>query len=369
MPQLGWRSASQQLLSLLLGEDEGLHAEQALTGGAAAAEIPCTVAAAPAAGLGLRIRSRPPLASAFLSLEPAALPSSSSSVCWPHSGGFRRRRAADLLTEVKATAFQEMPGQGGQEAGLQDGGAEEADEGAASPEDQQAAAQAAQNAEEEVAAEAAGGDAGDDKPVPMKWANTEGLPTVTVKSTANQYNAIDMADGDGGKSSVFRPNLGCKCGDWRPAASHPTLVFKKGFLQAHPDFKNIVDKIKVHMEDTTENPPVVHWDAEYDLRRFTNPAQLAAGQIRLAETLPAIPGSGAQVRFMTFCPKDGPHNYSLKVTALDTAGREIPYFKDAESTYEAIPAPEEPEGVDAAAAGDPAAATDPNDAEAAAAEA
>jgi len=92
------------------------------------------------------------------------------------------------------------------------------------------------------------------------------------------------------------------------------------------------------MEDTTEDPPVVHWDAQYDMQRFRGGEEAEAGTMTLKETHPSIPGSGSQVEFMTFCPKDGvTHSYSLKVTAIDRDGNEMEELKDSESTFQATP--------------------------------
>merc|ERR1712070_230285 len=118
------------------------------------------------------------------------------------------------------------------------------------------------------------------------------------------------------------------------APSHPSIQLNSDFVKGHPAFAKNVERLSVHMEDTTKQPPVVHWDAEYDVSRFMRKEHKVADIINLPETLPAVPGSGKQVRFMTFCPQDGPHTYSLKVTAIDKSGEEMELLKDAESTYE-----------------------------------
>eukprot|EP00927_Polykrikos_kofoidii_P078694 TRINITY_DN75505_c0_g1_i1.p1 TRINITY_DN75505_c0_g1~~TRINITY_DN75505_c0_g1_i1.p1 ORF type:complete len:360 (-),score=51.82 TRINITY_DN75505_c0_g1_i1:75-1154(-) len=177
----------------------------------------------------------------------------------------------------------------------------------------------------------------DEDDAELVWQNTEGLPTVTVTAPSQAYFSKDMADSPG--EATFRPTLGCKCGNWRPAPSHPTIEFRKEFLQQHPTFKATVDKIRVHMEDITKQS--VHWDAEYDIRRFMSKDPKMKDRLVLKETFPAVPGSGKQVRFMTFCPADGPHTYKLRVTGLDREGAVIPYLSEVESTYEATPPAEE----------------------------
>jgi len=162
------------------------------------------------------------------------------------------------------------------------------------------------------------------------WNNADGLPTVSQTRSSSAYDTPDMADGG---NSSFRPNLGCKCNDMRPAPSHPVIQLRKDFLVAYPEFLNKLDRLKVHMEDITNKPPVVVWDAQYDMKRFGD----QGNQGMLKETHPAIPGEGKQVRFMTFCPTGGPHSYSLKVTGLDQDGNELQDLIDSESTFQATP--------------------------------
>lgn len=184
------------------------------------------------------------------------------------------------------------------------------------------------------------------KPAPtIAWENTEGLPDVTINQQAAEYFSEDIGNLPG--QSVFNPTFGCKCGDWRPAPTHPSITFRPEFLASHPDFLANVAKLKVHLEDTTANK--VHWDAEYDIARFR--AVRAAGstaapnfQKGLAETVPAIPSSGQALRFMTFCPPEGgpPHSYELTVTALDQFNDPIEYFSDAKTSLSVSPPPPEP---------------------------
>eukprot|EP00928_Gymnodinium_smaydae_P078916 TRINITY_DN62972_c0_g1_i1.p1 TRINITY_DN62972_c0_g1~~TRINITY_DN62972_c0_g1_i1.p1 ORF type:complete len:347 (+),score=76.14 TRINITY_DN62972_c0_g1_i1:180-1220(+) len=171
-----------------------------------------------------------------------------------------------------------------------------------------------------------------------EWDNTEGLPTVKETKSSVNYVALDMADG---KESNFRPNLGCKCGDWRPAPTHPTIEFRNTVLQMYPDFRKNVSRIKVHMEDKTARPPKVHWDAEFDMQRFKSPETEKETSFRLKDTHPAIPGTGKQIRFMTFCPQDKPHTYEMKVTAYDENGELYPWFNDSNATFTATPPPPE----------------------------
>jgi len=168
------------------------------------------------------------------------------------------------------------------------------------------------------------------------WENTEGLPKVTVVSSNGAYIAKDIADKPG--ESSFRPTLGCKCGLWEAAPSHPTIEFRKAFLTDHPDFQRRVRKLQVRMEDTTTPKTTVHWDAVYDLKRFLAPGK----EPKLVETLPAIPHSGTQLNFLTFCPPEGgpAHRYRLTVTALDDQDSPINYFTNEKSTYQAAPPPE-----------------------------
>jgi len=173
----------------------------------------------------------------------------------------------------------------------------------------------------------------------VEWENTEGLPKVTVSKASGVYVSKDIADKPG--ESAFNPTLGCKCGIWESAPSHPTIDFRKSFLADHEDFRRKVRKLKVHMEDTTTPKPVVHWDAAYDLKRFLGPDKMA--DLRLPEALPAIPHSGTQLNFLTFCPPEGrgSHQYRLTVTALDEQDNPISYFSNETSTYQAAPpAPE-----------------------------
>lgn len=164
-----------------------------------------------------------------------------------------------------------------------------------------------------------------------EWENLEGLPGVTLSSPSDAYVSKDIADAPG--ISHFKPTLGCKCGDWRPAPAHPEIDFKPGFVASHSDFLDRVHKLQVHMEDVTAKK--VHWDAVYDLRKF-----LAVGdRVRLVETTPAVVGRGSQLRFLQFCPPEGgqQHMYKLQVTALDARDKPIDYFQNKASTYFAQP--------------------------------
>lgn len=76
--------------------------------------------------------------------------------------------------------------------------------------------------------------------------------------------------------------------------------------------------MRVHVED--QETKAVHWDAVYDLDHDE-------GLPKLSATTPAAPESGAQPRFLTFCPPEGggAHRYELNVTALDAGGAPIGY--------------------------------------------
>lgn len=163
------------------------------------------------------------------------------------------------------------------------------------------------------------------------WQNLEGLPRVSVLNPSDAYFSKDLADLP--QESRSSPTFGCKCDNWQPALTHPQLDFRRDFLVAHPDFLPRVRSLKVHMEDLSM--PRVHWDAEYDIKHFLEPGETP----RLAENTPALPGSGEQPRFMTFCPRTGgpPHNYELSVTALDRQGLPIEYFDGKTSLYVAEP--------------------------------
>lgn len=194
------------------------------------------------------------------------------------------------------------------------------------------------------------------KPFP-RWANTEGLPTVTVASKSDKYFSPDIATGAG--DGEFKPIFGCKCGDWSPAPTHPIIEFRSDFIESHPKFIRTVRKLKVHMEDVSDGGKV-HWDATYDLKKFLTPAELAraagpGGKLSLKDTFPAEKGSGEQIRFMTFCPPEPsagdadhppgdpqPHEYLLKVTALDADEKPVDDFVDDETRYIAAP-PEAPQ--------------------------
>jgi len=199
---------------------------------------------------------------------------------------------------------------------------------------------------------------GKDDPYPA-WANTAGLPTVTLTSRSEKYFSPDIADAAGDGS--FKPIFGCKCGDWQPASTHPMIQFRDSYIQSHPNFTKQLRKLKVHMEDTTVGK--VHWDATYDVKRFLTPEDLAkanvpGGQVKLKDTTPAEKGTGQQIRFMTFCPPEAsagdedhapgqtiPHEYLMKVTALDADEQPIDGFVDDESRYSAAaPEPEQPPG-------------------------
>lgn len=176
------------------------------------------------------------------------------------------------------------------------------------------------------------------------WENTEGLPSVTANTRSNAYLSTDIAEAPG--ESTFFPLFGCKCGEWGPAPVHPEIRFRPELLLNHPDFLSRVGALKVHMEDITTQPSTVHWDAQYNIRRFVSKADAAQGFLQLEQTLPPVPGSGSRMRFMTFCPPEGggPHQYNLTVTALDMRGNPIEYFRDEKTTYTATPpSPEQPQ--------------------------
>lgn len=213
------------------------------------------------------------------------------------------------------------------------------------------------NAEAEEGKTSEGKTPADDPFAP--WTNTAGLPTVTLTSKNEKYFSPDMADAAGDGS--FKPTFGCKCGDWNPAPTHPMIEFRDSFIQSHPKFTSQLRKLKVDMTDTTAGK--VHWDATYDIRRFSTPEDLArssqpGGSLKLSDTMPAEKGSGNQLRFMTFCPPEPsagddthaaekaiPHEYLLKVTALDADEQPIDGFVDEESRYSAVPPePEQPPG-------------------------
>jgi len=197
---------------------------------------------------------------------------------------------------------------------------------------------------------------GKEDPFPL-WANTKGLPTVTLTSKSEKYFSPDIADAAG--DGTFKPIFGCKCGDWQPAPTHPMIMFRDDYIKSHPQFTAQVRKLKVHMEDTTANK--VHWDATYDLRRFLTVEERAkanqpGGSLKLIDTIPADKGTGQQIRFMSFCPpeprpgddmhspeKAVPHEYLLKVTALNSDEQPIDGFVDDESRYSALP-PEPEQG-------------------------
>jgi len=174
--------------------------------------------------------------------------------------------------------------------------------------------------------------------VNQTWVNMDGLPTVKTTSTSLAYVSRDIANS---KESAMNPTFGCKCGSWQPALAHPEIDFRPEFLEGHPDFLRRVALLKVHLQDLTVDPTgvdkrSVHWDATYDIRRSINPDN---SRLRLSSSIPALPRSGAQLRFMTFCPPEGKgdHEYSLKVTALDKDEQSIEYFKDEEVRMKATP--------------------------------
>lgn len=191
------------------------------------------------------------------------------------------------------------------------------------------------------------------------WVNTAGLPIVTTTSKNDKYFSPDIATGEG--DGTFKPTFGCKCGDWQPAPTHPIIQFRDSFIAGHPKFTRNVRKLKVHMEDVSMNPPKVHWDATYDLKSFLNSedsakAMTPGGAVKLKDTYPAEKGTGEQLRFMTFCPPEPspgdadhapgepvPHEYSLKVTALDVDEQPVDGFVDEESRYSASPPEPEPQ--------------------------
>jgi hypothetical protein len=185
-------------------------------------------------------------------------------------------------------------------------------------------------------------DEGKESPFGPGWTNTEGIPIVAQSTRNDKYYSPDMANSAG--ESNMKPIFGCKCGDWQPAATHPSITFQEDYIKKNPDFIRNIQKLKVHMEDTTVNK--LHWDAVYDVKKFMTPADIArsmapGGNITLTDTMPADKGTGQQIRFMTFCPPEGPgsppHEYLLKVTALDATDTPIPGFIDEESRYNATP--------------------------------
>merc|ERR1711879_971305 len=104
--------------------------------------------------------------------------------------------------------------------------------------------------------------------------------------------------------------FGCKCGaqDWRPAPSHPSITFRKKFLDENPSF--VADAAKLHVNLVNKKTSKVQWDATYDLKRFRKPG----APPELTETMPAIPQSGKQLRFLTFCP-DETSEYEMQIDA------------------------------------------------------
>mmetsp|Transcript_71733 Transcript_71733/g.171393 ORF Transcript_71733/g.171393 Transcript_71733/m.171393 type:complete len:315 (+) Transcript_71733:100-1044(+) len=173
-----------------------------------------------------------------------------------------------------------------------------------------------------------------DQPLPPMWENLDGLPEVKVTSPAVAYFSKDIGAGEDGE---MKPTFGCKCGagDWRPAMSHPSITFRQEFVDLHPDFLGRVQKLRINL--VNDNTQKTQWDATYDLLRF-----LKSGDVpTLTETTPAIPGSGTQLRFLTFCP-EAAQNYTLKVTALDSNGDPIDYFEDDEMHLNATPGPPPP---------------------------
>eukprot|EP00747_Dinoflagellata_sp_TGD_P052070 gnl/TRDRNA2_/TRDRNA2_147701_c0_seq1.p1 gnl/TRDRNA2_/TRDRNA2_147701_c0~~gnl/TRDRNA2_/TRDRNA2_147701_c0_seq1.p1 ORF type:complete len:329 (+),score=68.99 gnl/TRDRNA2_/TRDRNA2_147701_c0_seq1:89-1075(+) len=250
----------------------------------------------------------------------------------------RARRGASILSAFEGEADADPAG-----GDVDNDEADVADQDAESAQEEQDAAPADASAAKTDALKAAAKaaskeveDEGKKDVASPRWAFEEGLPTVTVSKPSEAFFSKDIADLPG--ESVFKPTLACKCGDWSPAPAHPEIDFKPDFLASHHgDFFPRLSKLKVHMEDTTK-PGTVHWDATYDVRRFH-----ATGSQRLADTDPAIPGSGSQPRFMTFCPPElgPPHVYQLKVTALDAGDRPIEYFN--EQTMEIVAKPPEPQ--------------------------
>eukprot|EP00931_Biecheleriopsis_adriatica_P008828 TRINITY_DN109966_c0_g1_i1.p1 TRINITY_DN109966_c0_g1~~TRINITY_DN109966_c0_g1_i1.p1 ORF type:complete len:307 (-),score=73.77 TRINITY_DN109966_c0_g1_i1:8-928(-) len=170
-----------------------------------------------------------------------------------------------------------------------------------------------------------------ESPPPPMWENLEGLPKVTLKEAGHAYFSKDIAESDLGE---MNPTFGCKCSDsdWRPAMSHPSINFKQEFLDDHPDFLGRVSKLQVNLvNDKTKK---AQWNATYDLRRFLKPGDQPA----LTETMPALPNSGTQLRFLTFCPGEST-TYTMNVTALDAKDEQIDYLVNDASSYEATPAP------------------------------
>eukprot|EP00930_Biecheleria_cincta_P052634 TRINITY_DN37901_c0_g1_i1.p1 TRINITY_DN37901_c0_g1~~TRINITY_DN37901_c0_g1_i1.p1 ORF type:complete len:282 (-),score=59.33 TRINITY_DN37901_c0_g1_i1:47-892(-) len=165
---------------------------------------------------------------------------------------------------------------------------------------------------------------------PPLWENVEGLPSVKVKTPAANYFSKDIADSN---ESAMKPLFGCKCGaqDWRPAPSHPSITFRKTFLDENPDFGEHAAKLHVNLVNTKTKK--IQWDASYDLQRFRRPG----APPELTETMPAIPQSGKQLRFLTFCP-DEPSEYEMQIDALDANDEKLFYFKDQVSRYTAQPA-------------------------------
>lgn len=190
--------------------------------------------------------------------------------------------------------------------------------------------------------EASGPAAGGPAAAPtIEWENTEGAPEVTITQPAAEYFSEDIGTSPG--TSVFNPTFGCKCGDWRAAPTHPSITFKDDFLAGHPDFLKNLAQLQVRMEDTTAKQ--VHWDATYDMLRFPSAARRRDGKYGLSEMMPAIAGSGKNLRFMTFCPPEGaaPHSYELTVTALDHTGNPMEYFNQSKTVLSATVPPPKPE--------------------------
>lgn len=165
---------------------------------------------------------------------------------------------------------------------------------------------------------------------PKKWQNAKGYSMASVAEKASEIWSKDIGDFESEDiPGKFNPVFGCKCGHWGPALTHPTIEFQKPFLEQHKDLAQKLHKLKVHLEDDTKQPPVVHWDAVYDLRRFMHPEDHSVPKLK--ETDPAVVDSGEQTRFKTFCPPPGEeHKYTLKVTALDGQDQAIPYAKELE---------------------------------------
>jgi len=170
------------------------------------------------------------------------------------------------------------------------------------------------------------------------WLNTDGLPSAKYLSTSPAYLSRDLANS---KESAMNPIFGCKCGESQPALTHPEIDFREEFLQGHPDFLKRVAFLKAHVVDVTKDPTgadreAVHWDAMYDIRKALTPDNT---RLRLSATVPALPRSGSQLRFMTFCPplQKGTHEVSMKVTALDKDEVPIEYFQDQEVKLKVSP--------------------------------